>query len=95
MDVAFIVVFSVLGIGLLFCVYMMARNTQVYRLRIKLLDEEWRWLDNNPTTRFVGFRRYDSLPSYDKMLTLFWKRVSSFEKALKPIESYYQDVLVR
>ena len=85
----------IIGILILICILFLIRNTQVYRMRTKLLKEESDWLKEHiPTLVEKGWifrthERYDRLPSYDKMLLMFWKRMGSFEKDLNPIQDYY------
>ena len=79
----------------------LVRNQQVYRLRTSLLDEEHEWillhLDTvYPKVLHEGsvFRRYDSLPSYDKMWLQFWKPVEQFREEIKPVETYWSETLL-
>ncbi len=92
---------GILGIvlAILFGVVSLVRNKQVYSLRMSLLDEEYEWillhLDVITSKALSeGFRRYNSLPSYDKMFLQFWKPVEQFREEIKSVEIYWSEILL-
>ena len=81
---------------LMFVIYMSIRSLMVTHLQRQLLDEEYKWLAEHdnilfPKGTIIGFRRYQSLPSHKKMLLCFWVPLRSYDDALKPIATYYED----
>lgn len=80
--IIFLTILQGLYLGLMgFCVYMLYRNTQVYRLREKMLNAMQKYSsESDPGWRI---KAYESV-SYNDMMHQFWK-------PLKP-ESFYDDV---
>lgn len=77
-------------------VALLVRNDQIYRLRTSLLNEEHEWIlshldivTSRPLAEGSLFRRYNSLPGYDKMWLQFWKPVGQFREEIKPVETYW------
>ena len=81
MEIILVVLLMVLAL----CFWELRRNTQVLKFRLRLLDEEF---VSGKGRRYGGFKRFDSLPSYNRMLLEFWKPLSSYEK---PLSDYYND----
>jgi hypothetical protein len=92
--ILFLGIWCLCFVNLFLCEIILKRNSQVRDLRIKLLDEEAEWgiaqirLGKLHTEKF---KRYESLPSYNRMLYSIWVLVSKYEKDLKPIEEYYKE----
>jgi len=72
-------------------IYIFVRSEYVYRFRRRMSREEAQWLANHPdSSKGSGFGRYDSLPSYDRMMVEFWKPLSYYERDLKSIWEYHK-----
>ena len=95
MNIVSTMLLVVVFLALLSGFYMLWRNHQVYKMRMRLLNEESAWLELHTMRllergyHFDGFRRYDTLPTYNRMFYTFWKSLPSYEKELKPINEYY------
>ena len=76
----------------LFFVLMLIRANIVGRFRVKMLDEESEWLRED-VNRWKGrFLRYESLPSYTRIMLMIWKPIHQFEKELGSVEEFYANL---
>ena len=85
-----IIVICVCGSIIIFSITMLIRNQLVYNFRTKLLKEEFEFTKQRilQGKGFDGYRRHDSLPSYDSML---WSLFTPFKKYYKPLSDFYKD----
>ncbi len=76
------------GLGLLCCFYGLFRNKEVCDFRRRMLYEESAFLQKQISEHkgYDRFRRFDDLPSYNRMVVEFWKPIVSYEK---PLNDYY------
>lgn len=86
----FIVIFSTLILCLLFILLMLWRNGCVSAFLTCMLREEGEYLNRRIEAGkgYDGYRRYNSLPTYDHLLYHFWHRLSFWEK---PLSDYYKE----
>jgi len=71
--------------------WLMLRNIALPELLTRVVHEEKEWLDQHPAKWDGHFYRYESLPSYGRMLLSLWKPVKEFEAELKPVAEYYKE----
>jgi hypothetical protein len=70
--------------------WLWARNEALPDLCCRVADEEKAWLDEHTEYWDGHFKRYESLPSYGRMLFSLWKPIKEFETDLKPVAEYYK-----
>jgi hypothetical protein len=77
-------------LGLAFCLLGLVRNEHVKRFVDKYLEEESIFTQEriNNGKGFDTLRRYNALPSYEKMVLQFWVPINKYRKQLS---DFYQD----
>jgi hypothetical protein len=71
--------------------WLWVRNMALPDMLIRLSHEEKEWLDQHPNCFKGKFKRFDTLPTYGRILLTLWKPLKEFEAELKPIEEYYKE----
>lgn len=66
------------------------RMKAVDSFRSRLWKEELNWQEANRGDCTLESRRFDTLPSRNKMFLCFWYPLSCYAKKLKPIAEYYK-----
>ena len=79
------------GLATILLIYLIFRTNDAHKFRMKLLDEECEWTNANIQlwAKKMTFGRFDSLPSFNRMVLVFWVPLSHYKRNLKPIEEYY------
>ena len=72
------ILFGLLGLVWLGCIYMLFRNQRVFSYRHRLISRISDVIDANPTSDWRW--RYDEFEEvpYDQMMKQFWKPIRSF-----------------
>ena len=58
MEILLIMILGIALMGLALCIYMLARNEWVFRLRMRVIDE--------------NMEAYDAMPTYGEMMYKYW-----------------------